>query len=249
VQRALVGKALDRLLKEPVRWALRAIGYELVRYNPTARVQLFREQGVTLVLDVGANTGQYGLKIRKAGYGGKILSFEPVATAFALLEQEAVRDPSWECLQIALSDEDGFATINLYGAQSSSLLKLSQSEAENLVIPDRGSQRIERKRLDSLAPTVIEASDRIFLKLDVQGSELPILHGAEETLGRVVGIEAELSLVPLYTSQALIGEVVSHLDERGFRLVWIERIMVDPRTNYLLQVDGLFRRVAESAPR
>ncbi|HSC47142.1 MAG TPA: FkbM family methyltransferase, partial [Gammaproteobacteria bacterium] len=45
--------------------------------------QLFAKLDIDCVLDVGANQGQYGAMLRKAGYRGRIVSFEPVAKTYA----------------------------------------------------------------------------------------------------------------------------------------------------------------------
>jgi hypothetical protein len=58
----------------------------------------------------------------------------------------------------------------------------------------------------------------------------------------VAGVEAELSLVPLYRGGPLYGDVIDHLDSRGFRLVSLEGITEEPETGHMLQLDGLFVR-------
>ena len=44
---------------------------------------------VDVFLDVGANTGQTGLALRKAGYGARIISFEPIRECYARLARRA----------------------------------------------------------------------------------------------------------------------------------------------------------------
>ena len=97
-------------------------------------------------------------------------------------------------------------------------------------------------RLDSIANDILRAEDDVYLKMDVQGYELPALEGAAQTLRQVVAIEVELSLVPLYERQALVHEVMGYLSDRGFEPVWLEKVLVDSQSGRLLQVDGLFVR-------
>lgn len=57
-----------------------------------------------------------------------------------------------------------------------------------------------------------------FVKLDVQGAELEVLQGAEETLDSVVCIVCEVEFVHLYKNQPLFGDVDAFLRSRGFLL-------------------------------
>jgi hypothetical protein len=69
-----------------------------------------------------------------------------------------------------------------------------------------------------------------------------VLDGAAQTLSRFAGVRTEMSLVPLYEGQALMPDIVSCLDERGFDLWFVERGFTDPRTRRMLQLDGVFFR-------
>jgi FkbM family methyltransferase len=75
-----------------------------------------------------------------------------------------------------------------------------------------GEERIDTRRLDDIA----EARPADFLKLDVQGAELMILEGAQETLADVLAIQAEVSFLAIYRDQPLFADVDVHLRGRGF---------------------------------
>jgi hypothetical protein len=106
-----------------------------------------------------------------------------------------------------------------------------------------GSEECEVVTLDGLRERLIDPAEHAYLKLDVQGSELDVLKGAEEVLDQVEVIQAELSLLPLYDGAPLLGPVVRYLDERRFGLVGLTPAFVDRSTGAILQVDGIFTRV------
>ncbi len=57
-----------------------------------------------------------------------------------------------------------------------------------------------------------------YLKLDVQGGELDVLHGATNALASAVVLEVETEFVPLYQDQPLFGDVQLFLRAHGFVL-------------------------------
>jgi hypothetical protein len=103
-------------------------------------------------------------------------------------------------------------------------------------------EQVDVRRLDDVAPDVVRPGERVWLKVDTQGFELPVLRGAERTLERVEVVETELSLVELYEGQALFGEMLAHLSARRFGALFFEPVFWDPVTGELLQLDGVFAR-------
>jgi hypothetical protein len=57
-----------------------------------------------------------------------------------------------------------------------------------------------------------------FIKLDTQGSELAILHGAQQILESTLIVETEIEFNPIYENQPLFGDIDSHLRAQGFEL-------------------------------
>jgi len=208
------------------------------------RTKLMASRGVTVLLDVGANVGQYALRTRNAGYRGRIVSFEPLLAAFAELSARAVADPAWEARRHALGSSAAESEIHISrNSYSSSLLEMEERHLRTA--PESayvGTENISVLPLDSIWDEVVDGSDRPFLKLDVQGFELEALRGAERSLAALVGVQCELSLVPLYAGAPTHKEVMEHLEAAGFRLAGIEPAFFDPETAELLQADAIFVR-------
>lgn len=229
------------------RW-LRYRGLELQDYAPQLldeerrRVRILDRGNVDLVIDVGAAGGRFGMELREAGYHGSIVSLEPLSGAFSRLEKVCAGDPNWRCMQVALGAADGNAEINVAAnSDSSSLLEMADRHAETE--PDSayvGTEQIEVRTLDSLWEELAADATHPFLKLDVQGYELEVLKGAKESLPRLSGIQAELSLVPLYEGGPLWREVIDQIEGSGFELRSLETGFYDRRTGEVLQLDGTF---------
>ncbi|QGN55421.1 hypothetical protein [Novosphingobium sp. Gsoil 351] len=79
--------------KLTLRQVLDRYGFEL-RYQPSLNLFL-KFHDIDLVLDVGANLGQFAKQIRERGYAGEIWSYEPTSAAFATAEKESRFDQHW----------------------------------------------------------------------------------------------------------------------------------------------------------
>jgi len=224
-------------------------GFDVVRYssfnfNQLRRSQLLARAGITCVIDVGANNGQYGRELRQAGYSGRIISFEPLSQALVELAAQAARDPLWICRKAALGDHLGPVAINVAGNSVSSSI-LPMLEAHREAAPESGyvaKEEVAMITLDSVLPEVAAEDDSIWLKLDVQGFEKQVLDGARKALQNVAAIEMELTMQPLYESQTLYLDMIQRLAASGFSLAMINPGLRDPRTGLLLQADGIFVR-------
>jgi len=77
---------------------------------------------------------------------------------------------------------------------------------------------VEVRRLDSVFPECVRGLEnpRALLKLDTQGWDLEVLRGAEMTLARVVAVQIELALVPLYEGAPTYLEALHKLEDLGY---------------------------------
>jgi FkbM family methyltransferase len=216
------------------------------RFHPLARRgRLIDSHGVGVVLDVGANTGQYGAELRGLlGYRGRIVSFEPLESAFAALERRTRHDPNWQAVHTAVGAAEGELEINVAGnSTSSSLLPMlalhEQTAPESRYV---GKERVTVRPLDALAAEHFSPRDVVFLKIDVQGYEARVLDGAVQTLPRIEGIQIELSLTPLYDGAPSYLELCQRIEALGLHLAALEPGLVEPKSGRLLQVDAIFFR-------
>ena len=207
------------------------------------RVRLLESEGIEVILDVGANVGQYAMRMRANGFRGRIVSFEPYAQAHRQLDRSAARDPLWEAHRLAVSDTEGEAELNIAGNSfSSSLLPMSERHLESA--PGSAyvtSERVSTARLDAIWERVV-GSARPWVKLDVQGYEMHVLRGMGERLDEARVVETELSLTPLYEGAIPWRAVVDWLEDRGFTLAGVEPGFEDLSSGRMLQFDGIFLR-------
>jgi FkbM family methyltransferase len=219
---------------------------ERARDSLAARpARLLRNLEIDLVLDVGANEGQYASALRRYGYKGKIVSFEPIDPAFSRLMRRANRDHGWEAIQLALGSDTRTTRMHVAnnGGASSSLLAMTPLHRTAAPLAEYTHEtEVMVTRLDALASDLLAGSKRPALKLDVQGYELNVLAGCAATLDLMVAIQVELSLAPLYIGGPLHEDVLRYLGQRGFKLFHMAPGFWDRSTGELLQYDAVFVR-------
>ena len=176
-------------------------------------------QAIDAVLDVGANVGQYAQRLRAAGWGGPILSLEPIPEVHALLKSRAAADPSWEVAPPMAAGACGGEVVLEVSAESDMSSTLPQSDLLRDISPTSAVRRrvvVVQQRLDELALVVDRPWRRLFVKIDVQGAEPAVLAGLSGIWDRVHGLQLELALLPLYEGERPWLDLVADLAGRGF---------------------------------
>lgn len=244
-------------MKGLVRRLLKAGGYSVYRDVPrdlanplgvehAAHAALLRavlgRARVNCVLDVGAHRGGYRDLLRESGYGGEIVSFEPVAASFAALRERAAGDPAWRVHRLALGRAPGLAQINVAReANFTSFLEPNAFSVERFggsAVEHR--EEVEVKRLDAIEGLVGEDA-RVLLKTDTQGWDLEVIEGASGCLDRVVALQVELSVRPIYEGATDWLSTLARLRELGFRPAQLTSVGRDDALG-LLELDCLLVR-------
>jgi len=181
-------------------------------------VDLLARHGVTCVLDVGANAGQYATRLRHAGFRGRIVSFEPGAEAHAALTQAAAADPDWQTApRAAVGAAAGTLTLNVSPESDMSSLLPFTAEARRHMDSATfvGTETVDVVALADVWAEHVRADDRAFLKSDTQGYEAQVLAGLGARLDELAGVQLECSLVPVYAGQPDWRELLDRLATYG----------------------------------
>lgn len=189
--------------------------------------QMFDQLAIDTVLDVGANVGGFRKFLRnEVGFGGRIVSFEPVPSVYAALAATAAADPAWRGMQMALGDADDRLEIHVTSRTTmSSFLTRDEARLKGLgyqhllnVTDVVGTEQVPVRRLDSVFDEVIggRRDARVFLKCDTQGFDLKVIAGAALSLPAIMALQIELSFKPIYEGAPAYADVLERMTDLGF---------------------------------
>jgi FkbM family methyltransferase len=184
--------------------------------------KLLRKLRVELLLDIGANTGQFAQAMRQIGYAGVIMSFEPIPEVFAQAKRRMAGDSKWIGFNVGIGEKEETRTIHCMQASIFSSFNRPTSEMTR-VFEDRNrvleTREVQVRRLDSvLAETSYDKHlGKTFLKSDTQGYEMQVFRGLGSMLPSIPAIQCEISSVPIYERAPHMIEILTFLTGRGFR--------------------------------
>ena len=241
-----------RSLKVGIRGLMLACGYDMVESDPLGTqekvlLKLLSECSINCVVDVGAHRGEYGRYLRSFGYGGHIVSFEPVGSSFEALQQVSAQDKRWRVYRLALgATSSRNASIGVAKSTSfSSFLEPNEAAFERFGERPQTARRevVEVRRLDEMLDEVTWGIDqpRLFMKIDTQGYDMRVLEGSQRVLSRFAGLQVELSSQPIYRGMTPMSEAVVLLREAGFVAAGLYPITRDAQLG-VIEFDGLFVR-------
>lgn len=229
------------------------LGYELIKkrkLNDTIEQHLanvLELESINLVIDVGANVGQYARSLRLHGYAGKIESFEPLDCAYAELREASNLDPNWRSYQTALGSVSKIVTMQRYAASEfSSVLAVNDFARERFKwrTDTDGSEEVQMMTLSELWPEIVKFIDlpRALLKLDTQGYDLEVLAGADEAIDDVYAIQAEISLKSIYDGAPRYLDALAEFERHGFEITGMYPVSRDKQTLAVVEYDCVMTR-------
>ena len=232
------------------RSAANQLGYDVHRRDlshPARRAAAMRLRNIDLVLDIGANGGQYVSWLREFGYDGQIVSFEPIPRVFEDLRARYAGDARWAGRCCAVGAEPGELEINVSESSLLSSFLPARAELSSRIHAAEVTEKLSVPvvRLDDVWDDVVPAGSAPMLKIDVQGFEHHVLDGAETHLRDIGLIEVEMGLDRLYDGGSSLYDLLPRLTDHGFRVISIDDGFVDAGTGQVLDIDLLAGRSVE----
>jgi FkbM family methyltransferase len=237
-----------RAIASRIAFKVIALGFRMPRPKALATfdqwdalISLLKRQRVNVFLDVGANKGFFAKHLRQCGYQGHIFSFEPIKSDCDHIRKLAAGDDKWMVLEHALGSEEKSRQFNVSTISGQTVLSsfLDRKGGSSDTVP----VSVQIKRLDEVLPKLIEAiqAPRIFLKMDTQGFDDHVVDGATGCLDLILGLQSEVSVVPLYEGAIAYTDALSRYQTLGFDL--IDLFVVNRTTDgRILEYDCLMRR-------
>ena len=198
-----------------------------------------------MLIDVGANKGQFAQLLRSVGYKGVIHSIEPGSIAYGKLVNNSQHDGKWHAHKYAFGAEnkkvslsvcemDRLSTLykfNDYGHQFSGAgAKITKEEQVDMVVLD-----------DFLSDQAIDLQkSRCLLKLDTQGHDLEVLKGASSSLAHIKSIQTELAFKSIYENVPSYSEVMVFCEQNGFAVSGMYPVNRDQSTLEMIEMDCVF---------
>ncbi len=186
------------------------------------------------IIDCGAYHGEWARLSRRIWPDVPVLLVEPIADNEAALQMFCRLYPDCQYKMAALWSEPSQVLFKKQGSNSRVLRSPTGDSAE------RDVQSIEAMTLDGLLSGSAFENPGL-VKIDVQGSEMEVLAGAEKTLRSAEVLVVESSILPIGKARPF-RELINLLHDRGYRLYDFVGHHYRPLDRALWQVDAVFVR-------
>jgi FkbM family methyltransferase len=182
----------------------------------------------SIVADVGANQGLYTLCLARIAVAGHVYAFEPDPELFRCLENNIRNNRlmNISAIRAAASDQSGILSLAV------NALNRGDNRVSKILGGASSTRQVQAVTIDE---AVINTHLDV-LKIDVQGFEIEVLLGAQETLKNNPRLTIELEFWPygLRQSGHQPAELLDFLRDAGFRVTSLCR-------------DGTLRALPEKA--
>lgn len=212
--------------KRIIRMGFNQIGLDIVRISKSAKQSLLglTDLPVRTIIDVGANTGQFGRMISKFFPNAHLYCFEPLPVAFRELNNWAAsQDGRVKVFNMAIGDNEGMAKMIYHSEHDPSSSFLRTTKTCEKLYPFTQKQIPIQVKLTTIDNVVADLSvplpSDVLIKLDVQGYEDRVIKGGYETFSMAKACILEVCLDHLYEDQATFKDISSLLYGLGYHYI------------------------------
>lgn len=197
------------------------------------------ERGV--VLDVGANEGNFAAAVLGLAPRARIIAAEPNPEPATRLR--ARLGDRVEVVEKAVGREVGTAVFNITAQDHNSSLREPMTDKMSALLDDPGWEVTQRLEVPVVTLDELAGDEPVsVLKLDVQGAEMDVLEGGERTLARTDAVLVEVTFFSHYESDATFGALHAELARQGFELVGMSESSVAGEDEVPAWADACYAR-------
>ncbi len=218
-------KTVNDLFEDSIAFFENNIGLEFSEYIMLKKFTKNYNSEKSVLIDIGANEGQFMGAYLKFVPNQKIIAFEPIQTlALKLSKKYNYLSDQIVIRNQGVGDDNTTLFINKYKYSGlSSFLPLSQIGVEDykgkkmeVEIEDRIS--VEVVKLDFLFSKIENV--KYILKIDTQGFELNVLKGAQQLFNetKIEAVIIELMFIKKYEDSQKYYQVMDFLENNGMKL-------------------------------
>jgi len=181
-----------------------------------------------VILDVGANTGLFGLVGKALGSESEVFAFEPVQRVFEKLKRNCdINKFTLHCFDLALSNKDGVATI--FDLATEHTYSVTVNKNLNAKETEVFETEIKIARLDTLWRNSFKDRKIDLIKLDVESHESEVLEG----MGTLLGDYKPAILIEII-SEEVARNVEKILGPLGYLYYQLDEVRGPERTSRLV---------------
>jgi FkbM family methyltransferase len=198
---------------------------------------------ISIVYEIGANDGTWA-EMFALNTKNLVYAFEPLPILAPSIQLRQARNTLIQFVPMACGEVSSRLKIHQHNFPASSSLLSSTSNLYNVWTHVKEIDALEveviaidewRKQNKILPPSL--------MKIDVQGYELQVLNGAQETLKQTSFVWIEMNFANLYEGGSHFSDVYEFLTKHNFRLIDLIEPIRDPKTDRLQYIDAMFQRI------
>ena len=185
-----------------------------------------------LVLDLGANVGDWTDALLKTEPSVRVVAVEPAEAPRARLEERFGDDVRVTINSCAVADKPGSREFHITGHSHNASLQVPRTEMNDHYGPGWDTEEVLQVRVTTV-DEIAQGRDVALLKIDVQGAERSVLAGAIETLPRTYAVLLEVTFVSHYENDVGFPWLHDYMTGNGFELAGLSDVFLSPRRTAL----------------
>ena len=201
------------------------------------------EGNYDVIIDIGANIGQFSQGFLERNPELIIHAFEPIPEAFQILQKTLGHYKGVDIYNLALGNKSGDFQFHLSSHLTSSSV-LPMASLHKTAFPKSKEQKdinVRMERLDNILESKMVEGKKTLCKIDVQGYEYEVIQGGKKVLAYCDLIICEMSFKELYKKQRLFDDVYRELRDMGFIYIGNLSQIFNSIDGSVLQANAIFK--------